>query len=120
MSNKPTTSQSHLLNLIREKQYLVLWEEVKYVGYQTITNIDERYLIFLSIVSKFDPDINNNFIHWYKQHLLYQNPNRNKTYKLTDNPAVIRKLARHAISPSKEDGGTVVKKIIEWVGDYDD
>lgn len=56
---------------IRNKEWQKVWKEVVNIGYANEPDATKRYLIFLKTVKKFDPDRNNNFIHFYKNAVYY-------------------------------------------------
>ena len=73
MSNVITNDQGHIIEDLKAKRYDTVWEKIKWVGYNIIANQEERYLIFYQVVRAFDPERNNNFIHWFRSRLSYEN-----------------------------------------------
>ena len=63
-----SNNQFDILQAIRRKDYLYVWERTKYLGYQDVSDIEERYLLFRKAISIFNPDQNNNFISFYKSY----------------------------------------------------
>lgn len=63
--------QGHIIEAIIEGNYNYVWEQVKYIGYQDESSPEIRYLIFQRAFHDFNPNINNNFIHFYKRYLKF-------------------------------------------------
>ena len=54
-----SNNQFDILQAIRRKDYLYVWERTKYLGYQDVSDIEERYLLFRKAISIFNPDQSN-------------------------------------------------------------
>lgn len=92
--------QVEIIQYIIEKKYHHVWERVKFIGIKDVSDINERYLIFMKAAHSFKPEINNNFIHFYKKYLRGLRLDKNETFLLTNTPSVIRELKNEIISPS--------------------
>lgn len=95
-----TNDQIHIIKYIKEKEYVKVWEEVKFIGVKDVLDINERYLIFSKAIRSFDPYINNNFIQFYKKYLKGLRLNKNTTFIVTTTPLIIQELKNEAISPN--------------------
>lgn len=111
---KIENDQKHIIDALSIGDYKYVWEQVKYVGYQKISNIYERYLIFNSVVTKFDWNANNNFILYYKQHLGFNSASKNDTYIFPASRSVIATLKREYISPTDCDESAIAKDLRNW------
>ena len=81
---------------------MYVWQQVKYIGYKQIADINDRYIIFCDIVDKFDYEKNNNFIHFYKKRISYVSASKNETYYVSTNRSIIHNLRNENISPTPE------------------
>lgn len=101
-----TNDQGEIIQNLIDQKYDSVWEAIKWVGFDSIRDIDDRYLIFYEVVRKFNPKINNNFIHWYKTRLAYVS-----SYDFRGNRLVTTKKAYHNmineyISPTGDGHGS--------------
>lgn len=103
MARKPIVNdQVELIEDIKDGKIAKVWEKVKHVGIKDIPDPMVRFLIFNKVVLSFNPDRNNNFIHFYKQYMNFHKTDEAnmKQYKLTNNRNVINLLKTQACSPS--------------------
>lgn len=115
MSKKGTNDQQHIIDALEAKDYDLVWEKVKYIGYKHISSMEDRYIIFFSIVEKFDTEKNNNFICWYKNYLKYANGYDFKGNRLTSNRHIHHILINEYISPTDDCGNSnIAKKLKDW------
>ena len=103
---KVTNDQGHIIQAIRAKQYDLVWEKIKWIGYATIKDINDRYLIFYEVVRKFDPAKNNNFIHWYKSRLSYVSSYDFKGNRCATSRSTYHKMINEYISPTANSRGS--------------
>ena len=68
---KFTNDQEKIIEAIDAKNYKYVWEQVKFIGYSKVRDINVRYMLFFEIVQKFITEKNNNFIYYYKKQLGY-------------------------------------------------
>lgn len=116
-----SNNQFDILQAIRRKDYLYVWERTKYLGYQDVSDIEERYLLFRKAISIFNPDQNNNFISFYKRYMV-NNKIKNSTFYITDNKNIIKELKNNHISPETSEGKGrkyVLSQLEEWENDLE-
>ena len=46
MSKRGTNDQQHIIDAIDRKDYGYVWEQVKFVGYKKLPDINDRYTVF--------------------------------------------------------------------------
>lgn len=101
--------QGEIIEAMKRGDRNFVWNKVKYVGYNNIPEIDERFMIFNKAFGSFNPYENNNFIMFYKTYLRYEQNNRaDNTYYVTNNRSIINTLKNDFVSPSEEN-----QKLIE-------
>lgn len=105
-----TNDQGYIIKALARKDYKYVWEQVKYIGYNKVRDINTRNLIFYDIVTKFDYKKNNNFIYYYSRQLGFNKMDENETYFVTRTRGVIATLKNELISPTDNHGGS---KIVE-------
>lgn len=98
---KIKNDQEEIIEFCKQNKLYEVWKRVKYIGYQDISDISERFLVFNKAFALFDPYINNNFIYFYKQQLKYFKNSKNQNM-YTDNQRIIRELIVDSISPSSD------------------
>ena len=111
-----TNDQGHIIEALKDENYMYVWENIKWVGYKQVTDIEERFAIFCKIVEDFDYVINNNFIHWYKTQLnYYKLDNNDSTFYVTTNKNLIKKLQAEHSNPT-ECGGKqhMLRELKQW------
>lgn len=103
MARKPANDQGHIIAAIKEGNRHYVWKQVKFIGVSDISSIDERFLIFNKSFDSFDPERNNNFIYFYKNHLSYNRMNNEDRAfnRLTNNRNVINKLKSEVSTPTE-------------------
>ena len=112
-SGSLSNNQFDILQAIRRKDYMYVWERTKYLGYQDVSDVEERYLLFRKAISIFNPDQNNNFISFYKRY---------STFYITDNRHIIKELKNNHISPETSEGKGrkyVLSQLEEWENDLE-
>lgn len=115
MARKGTNDQDHIVEAIKKGNRHYVWEQVKFVGTMFIRDIDERFLIFNKCFDKFDPERNNNFIHFYRKYLSYNKlTNDDREYsRLTSNRNVINILKSQVSTPT-ENVQAIIEDLKEW------
>lgn len=111
---KATNDQGHIIDALKDKKYNYVWEQVKFIGYRQVPDIEERYIFFFKAVDDFNPYENNNFIHFYKKYLSLLKFDKASTFVVTENRSMIKKLQTNAISPSDEMLGNVFEVLKNW------
>lgn len=106
--------QGHIIKALKENNYIYVWEQVKYIGYKIVPDPSTRMAIFYKVVDIFNPEINNNFIHFYKKHLKYLNPDRYETYRTSDNLRMIIDVNKESISPTDTSRRYVLNELKKW------
>lgn len=114
MGKKTPNDQGYLIDALRKGDYKFVWEKVKYIGYQTVPNINTRCMIFYDIVEDFDYDANNNFIHFYKTRLKYHSADELSTYYVSRNRSIINKLKQEHISPTDCEKSKLTRLLRRW------
>ncbi len=115
MSNKQSTNdQEHIINALQKGDYKYVWEQVKYIGYKQVPDINVRYMIFYDIVEDFDYENNNNFIYFYKARLNYYNADELSTFYVSRNRNIINKLKQEYISPTDCEKSKLTKILRKW------
>lgn len=102
MATKKKNDQGEIIKLLKEKNFIKVWENLKYVGYTTENNMNKRFIIFNKACDDFDPFINNNFILFYKNYLKFFKIDKNSTFIITENFSFIRQLKNEHVSPTGE------------------
>lgn len=105
--------QGKIIQALKDKDFLYVWEQIKYVGYADVPDVTERYIIFHKACLDFDPYKNNNFILYYKNYLKFLRFDQNSTFRVTRTRSTIRKLKRQAISPTKQTS-EMVDELSKW------
>lgn len=111
---KGTNDQQHILDAIAVGDYMYVWQQVKWIGYKKVADINDRYAIFCQVVEKFDYEQNNNFIKFFLDHLSYSTSYNNKTFYVSTNRSIINKLKRENISPTDCDDSSITKELRNW------
>ena len=93
---------------------MYVWQQVKFVGFSTIKDINERYTVFCNVVDDFDYEKNNNFILYYKNALKYSNSYRNDTFFVTGNRTIIHNLRNENISPTDCEKSKLTSELKKW------
>ena len=106
--------QEELIELIKQHDYNQAWQHVKAVGYKTVPDVQERFLIYNTAVRKFDPTMNNNFILFYKNALNRSRFNKYSTYYVTSDKDMINRIKRQATSPEKLPDQSIINVLINW------
>ena len=116
MEEKPIVNdQGDIIVALSKQQYAYVWKRVRACGYNTIANINDRYSIFCDCIDTFDYTKNNNFIKYYKDHLKYAASYNNKTFYVTSNRAIVKKLKNENISPTDDCYGSVItRELKNW------
>lgn len=109
-----TNDQGLLIEHLKQQNYLAAWEIVKFVGYTTVRDINERYIIFTKAAREFDYNKNNNFILFYKNRLGFYRFDRNSTFKITDSPKMVKDLKNMSISPCYITKDNLLKELMNW------
>ena len=109
-----TNDQQHIIDALSVKDYAYVWEQVKYIGYTKVADMNERYLIFYDIVDQFRYEENNNFIYYYRQHLSFYSASKNDTYVLPTSRGIVGKLKREYISPTDCEESKITKDLKNW------
>ncbi len=96
--------QGELIELIKQNKFYKVWDIVKFVGYKDIPDVSERMRICRKAMHKFDPEMNNNFIMFYKRYLHFDKTSLgdSKYHSLTQNQTVLNGLKTGLISPSSD------------------
>ena len=71
MEEKITNDQGHIIEACKNGDTSYVWSQIKYIGVQEEPNPETRYLIFRRAFHDFNPNINNNFIYFYKRYLKF-------------------------------------------------
>lgn len=111
---KITNDQGDIIEALREKNYIYAWEKVKYVGFKDVPDINERHLVFYIAAQRFNTEINNNFIIFYKQYLRYFRLDQNETFRVTTSRPNIKRLKEQAISPTKGSDSKIIDELKKW------
>lgn len=111
---KNTNDQQHIIDALSVNDYAYVWEKVKYVGYKKVPDMNERYLIFYSVVDKFKYEENNNFIHYYLQRLTFYSASKNETYFVPTSRGIIGRLKTEHISPTDCENSKIAKDLKNW------
>jgi len=111
---KVPNDQQHIIEAIAVEDHMYVWQQVKYIGYKKVADINDRYVIFCSVIEKFDYTQNNNFIKFYSDHLKYSASYTNKTFYVSTNRSIINKLKRENISPTDCDNSSITKELKNW------
>lgn len=109
-----TNDQQHILDALAIQDYMYVWQQVKYVGYKKVSDINVRYSIFCDVVDTFDYTRNNNFIQFYLTRLSYYCADTNETYYVSSNRAIIHKLRNENISPSDCKSSKITRILKHW------
>lgn len=111
---KVPNDQQHIIDALSLGDHMYVWQQVKFIGYKKIADINERYAIFCKVVEKFDCEQNNNFIKFYTDHLKFHASYQNKTFYVSSNRSIISKLKRENISPTDCDDSSITKELKNW------
>lgn len=111
---KGTNDQEHIIQAIIRKDYMYIWEQVKWIGYQDEPDINKRLRCFSEIVTKFDPEKNNNFIQFYKDRLNYKALNKPVNYIFSDNRKINKETRYQSISPTDDTTSKTANEIKNW------
>ena len=111
---KAVNDQQHIIDALSVGDYAYVWEQVKYVGYKKIKDINKRYYIFWDIVDDFDYETNNNFIHFYLKRLDYCKKGENSTFYVTSTRSIINNLKTENVSPTDCDKSKITKILKNW------
>lgn len=109
--------QGEIIENLKKKEFNAVWEKVRLVGFKEVPEINTRFIIFNKAAQNFDPNINNNFIMFYKNYLGYFLKNNANLgyYKLTGNSAIIGHMQSIACSP-EEEVPVLVKELLSFEG----
>ncbi len=113
MSKRGTNDQQHIIDALDRGDYEYVWENVKYIGYKKMTDINQRYLIFCDVVAQFDTEKNNNFIQYFSSYIGYS-ANNSKNSRITQSRGVLDRCKREYISPTTCDGYPIAKDLRNW------
>ena len=108
--------QFEILQAIKRKDFLYVWERLKYIGYTDVADMEDRYILFRQAIEMFDPDRNNNFIGFYKRYIKNRRE-KNTTFYITENRNIIKDMKNYNISP---DTGVhnmrshVLRELLKW------
>ena len=99
-----TNDQGALIQFLKDGELKKAWNCVKFIGIQTIPEYSMRYLIFHKAASKFDPEMNNNFIMFYKNYInfTYKNNRFASENLLTTNALLVNQIKRNLCSPQDD------------------
>lgn len=114
MGKKATNDQEHIIDALKRGDYKYVWEQVKYIGYANVPNINTRYMIFYDIVEDFDYENNNNFIYFYKARLKYYSADELSTFYVSRNRTIINKLKQEYISPTECKKSKITNILRKW------
>lgn len=112
--SKPTNDQQHIIDALKRKDYLYVWEQVKGIGYKKVKNINDRFVIFNDIVDKFDYENNNNFIQFYITRLNYHNIDSQPTFRVSKNRRVNNTLISEHISKTECKHSKTARILSNW------
>ena len=113
---KFTNDQEKIIEAIDAKNYKYVWEQVKFIGYSKVRDINVRYMLFFEIVQKFITEKNNNFIYYYKKQLGYDLMKENETYFVTRTRGVINNWKNELVCPTDDHGGS--KMVAEFYDNW--
>ena len=114
MSKKGTNDQQHIMDALIAKNYKYVWEQVKYIGYNKVSDINERYMIFCDVVENFDYEKNNNFICYYSTQLGYYAADELTTFYVSRNRSIINSLKSEYISPTECKKSKLTRILKDW------
>lgn len=114
MSKKGTNDQQHIIDALIVGDYQYVWQQVKYIGYKTVSDIYVRNTVFWGAIAEFDPDLNNNFIKYYMDKLKFSAGYDNKTFYVSTNRAIINKLKNENISPTDCANSKITSELKNW------
>ena len=112
--SKVTNDQKHIIDALINQDYDYVWEQVKYVGYKKVSDMNERYMIFCDVVENFDYDKNNNFICYYSTQLGYYIADKLNTFYVSRNRSIINNLKNEYISPTECSKSKITRILKEW------
>ena len=109
-----TNDQGHIIEAIKKKNYAYVWEQVKFIGIKDEENVNFRYFVFSEAVRKFDPYINNNFIKFYKDALVFKNFSVTREGILANERTKnVRKMREQKNSPN-DDAPKLIENLDNW------
>lgn len=111
---KVTNDQEDIIEALSEGRIMYVWQRVKYIGYKTCDDMNERYTIFCDCVADFDFMRNNNFIKFYKDRLRFNASYMNATFYVSDNRAVVQNLRNENISPTDNNKSKITRELKNW------
>ena len=116
MSKRGTNDQQHIIDALAEKNYKYVWEQVKYIGYKKVADINDRYMIFYDVVEEFDYEKNNNFICFFSTRLGYYAADElhTSTFYVSRNRSIINNLKSEYISPTDCKKSKLTRQLKEW------
>lgn len=93
--------QDELLKAIINKKPMQAWQYVRYIGYKNMPSVHNRKLIFYRAFKDFDPEINDNFVHYYANCIKFQSMTdwKKKTSVLTCDLSAKKRCADKSIWP---------------------
>lgn len=112
--------QTPLIVAMDAGDYMFVWDKIKYVGYNIIPKINQRFLVFEFVCNDYDSSKNKNFLAYYKQQLRYKKSMFYDASYFTDDYRFVKDLIREKISPTGKLEG-IAKELSDWeVGDPND
>ena len=113
MSKRGTNDQQHIIDAIDRKDYGYVWEQVKFVGYKKLPDINDRYTVFNKAIKLFDTELNNNFIQFYLSRIGFAT-SKVKNSRITQSRGVIDRCKNEYISPTDCEGHPIAKEMRKW------
>lgn len=111
---KDTNDQTDIIEALSIGDYAYVWHRVFKCGYKIFEDINERYAVFCDCVDNFDCSVNNNFIKYYMEHLKYVASYNNRTFYVSTNRSIIRKLRNENISPTDCEKSRLTQELKNW------
>ena len=109
--NQKPNDQQHIIDALSVADYMYVWQQVKYIGYKKVADMNERYLIFCDVVENFRYEENNNFILYYSQRLQFYSASKNDTFLVPASRGVVNRLKQEYISPTDCDKSKIAKSL---------
>lgn len=106
--------QADIIEAIANGNYMYVWHRVYKCGFKIYEDINDRYAIFCDCVDSFDYETNNNFIKYYMDRLKYTASYNNKTYYVSTNRTIIRRLRNENISPTGCEKSKITRELKNW------